>query len=327
MPVANVKISVVTPFFNEAEFLATCIESVLAQTHGDLEYILVDNHSTDGSAEIAEGYARKDDRVRIVRPPQHLNQLPNHDFGLCAISPDAAYCKVVQGDDWIYPHCLELLAERALAHPSAGMVSAFTLLEDAVYLTGLHPDEPFVGGHEIARRFLRDGLYVFGSPTAHIFRADVVRGRRPFYREEAHPFADVDACLLTLRQTDFAFVPQVLSFTRRSNESITTQRRRWTNTMLLTRYVMLLHHGSSFFEREELDACHRQLSAQYYRSLGESFWRILPRDFWKLQKGCLEAAGARLRTGRAAAAVLLELLELLLNPLSTARRIAARGTR
>ena len=42
------RVSVVTPFYNTAPYLAECIESVLAQSHGDFEYVLVDNHSDDG---------------------------------------------------------------------------------------------------------------------------------------------------------------------------------------------------------------------------------------------------------------------------------------
>jgi glycosyltransferase involved in cell wall biosynthesis len=321
---ASNRVSVVTPFFNEAGYLPECIESVLGQTHGDFEYILVDNHSSDGSSELARGYERKDSRIRVVRPPEHLGQLPNHDFGLRAISDDSAYCKVVQGDDWLFPSCLELLVARAQEHPSAGLVSGFTMLESAVYLTGLHPSQTLVPGREIGRRFLSEGLYVFGGPTAHLFRAELVRARHPFYDESAHPFADVDSCLNAVTEMDFAFVHQVLSFSRRSNESITTQRTRFLNTMLLTRYVMLLRHGPTFFSASELAGCRQRLESEYYRSLGESFWRLLPREFWVLQRDCLESAGAGFSRGRTLGAIGAELLRMLANPLESGQRVAAR---
>ena len=61
-------VSVVTPFYNSTQYLAECIESVLAQTHGEFEYILSDNCSTDGSTDIAESYARRDSRIQFYSP-------------------------------------------------------------------------------------------------------------------------------------------------------------------------------------------------------------------------------------------------------------------
>ena len=53
-------VSVVTPFYNTAPYLAQCIESVLTQTYPHFEYILMDNCGTDGSGEIAESYPRRE---------------------------------------------------------------------------------------------------------------------------------------------------------------------------------------------------------------------------------------------------------------------------
>ena len=52
---ASPVVSVVTPFHDTGEFLEECIESVLAQSFDDFEYILVDNHSTDDGPRIAFG--------------------------------------------------------------------------------------------------------------------------------------------------------------------------------------------------------------------------------------------------------------------------------
>ena len=46
----------------------------LAQSHGDFEYVLVDNHSDDGGSEIAARYAARDRRIRVARPPRFLGQ-------------------------------------------------------------------------------------------------------------------------------------------------------------------------------------------------------------------------------------------------------------
>lgn len=60
----KVLISVITPVFNREEYLSATIESVLAQTEENFEYILVDDHSSDKSREIILKYANKDPRIR-----------------------------------------------------------------------------------------------------------------------------------------------------------------------------------------------------------------------------------------------------------------------
>jgi glycosyltransferase involved in cell wall biosynthesis len=324
MPGPRPLVSIVTPFFNEESYLEECIRSVLGQSWTDFEYILVDNHSTDASGEIARDFARRDPRIRVVNPPHHVGQVANHNFGLSQISKDSTYCKIVQGDDWLFPGCLEALVSLAQRFPSAGLISGYTLLEEFVFLVGLHPNEPFLSGKEVARRFLRDGLYLTGSPTAHLIRSDLVRARQPFYSEAADPFSDTDACLWLFGRADFAFAHQVLTFTRRSNVSITTRRRAYLNPLLLVRYVNLLRHGPRFFAPDELRACVRSVRREYYRLLGDSFWRFLPRDFWNLQAHCLAAADSGVSPWRTTAAALRALGEIALNPIDSIQRVERR---
>jgi glycosyltransferase involved in cell wall biosynthesis len=58
-------VSVVTPVYNGADFLAECIDSVLSQTYDNFEYLIVNNCSTDGTLAIALDYAKKDPRIRV----------------------------------------------------------------------------------------------------------------------------------------------------------------------------------------------------------------------------------------------------------------------
>ena len=60
-------ISVCMPVYNTAQFLGAAIDGVLAQTYSYFELIICDNCSTDGSAGIAEEYAARDPRIRLVR--------------------------------------------------------------------------------------------------------------------------------------------------------------------------------------------------------------------------------------------------------------------
>ena len=59
------KISIIIPCYNSEKYLADCLDSVLAQSFGDFEAILIDDGSKDDTLSIARVYAQKDPRVRV----------------------------------------------------------------------------------------------------------------------------------------------------------------------------------------------------------------------------------------------------------------------
>jgi len=64
-------VSIITPCYNSAPFIAETIESVLAQTYTNWEMLIVDDYSTDGSYEITLQYAEKDQRIKVYRMTQN----------------------------------------------------------------------------------------------------------------------------------------------------------------------------------------------------------------------------------------------------------------
>lgn len=61
------KITVITPTWNQAEYIKDTIESVLYQTYREIEYFIIDNCSDDGTREVIESYCKKDDRIIYIR--------------------------------------------------------------------------------------------------------------------------------------------------------------------------------------------------------------------------------------------------------------------
>lgn len=68
------KVSIIIGLYNAEAYVARCLDSVVGQTLGDMEVILVDDASRDGTLDIAEAYARRDKRVRILRQDTNLGQ-------------------------------------------------------------------------------------------------------------------------------------------------------------------------------------------------------------------------------------------------------------
>ncbi len=300
-------VSVVTPLYNTEKYLAECIKSVLAQTYSNFEYIIVNNCSTDHSLEIALDYARQDSRVRVVNSDQFRPVIANWNFSTCQISPESKYCKMVHADDWLFPECLARMVALAEEHPTIGIVSSYRLEESEVSLSGLPYPSSFLDGRDICRQTLLGGPYVFGSPTSVLMRADLVRSRPVLFNED-NLHADTEVCYELLRDCDFGFVHQVLTFTRRHNESITSFSRR-LNTYLPGNLTCLVRYGQLYLSKAEYQRrleCHL---ASYYRFLAKCRLKGGNSEFWKyhsneLQKLGLPLAHARLR--RACAGLLLE---------------------
>ena len=125
-------VSVVTPVYNTAPYLAECIESVLGQTYANLEYVLLDNNSNDGSIDIANQYAARDKRIRVLGCSDHVGQIANYNRALQCINSDSKYTKVVEADNWLYPECLEKMVGLAETQDSIDIVGSYNITEHAV---------------------------------------------------------------------------------------------------------------------------------------------------------------------------------------------------
>jgi hypothetical protein len=238
-----------------------------------------------------------------VRNPILLPALENFNTGLQQISPASKYCKMVLGDDWIYPECLERMVCVAESHPTIGLVSAYALEGTHVTLTGLPYQRTFVEGREVARRHFLESLYIFGTQTSVMYRSDLIRTRAKFFNEK-NPYADTEICFELLRTVDFGFVHQVLTFTRVRTNSTYTRALEfdpgWGATLNL-----LVTYGPWYLSRAELDARMEKHLAGYYRFLAKKLPVRRDRLFWNFHVSQLQAAGAV----RSRASLILKLIE------------------
>jgi glycosyltransferase involved in cell wall biosynthesis len=316
------KVSVVTPFYNPAPYFRQCVESVLAQSYQNFDFVLVDNQSTDGSGELAEEFARRDARVRVVHNATFLNQQANHNEAMRQIAPDAKYVKLLQADDWLFPSCLAEMVACAEENPRIGMVSALTLRETRVALSGLPYPSRYVPGREVCRRYLLEELNPFGSPTASLIRADIVRSLDPFYDEKSL-IDDLEAAFKVLKVSDFGFVHQVLTFTRRDNVSAMSILKPF-GLPVLSHPMMLAKFGAHFLAPDEIARRKREVDWYEYRTLAQGWLRRYPRGFWELHERCLGQIGEKISMPRVAWHVFATLMSYLLNPKMSFDALAAR---
>lgn len=99
-------ISIIVPIYNVSEYLARCIESICAQSYTDLEIILVDDGSTDGSSDICDQYTEQDSRIKVIHKVNGgLVSARKAGVATCA----GEYIGFVDGDDWIEKSMVEAL--------------------------------------------------------------------------------------------------------------------------------------------------------------------------------------------------------------------------
>jgi glycosyltransferase involved in cell wall biosynthesis len=138
---ARPDVSIGLPVYNGARFLERALESLLAQHGRHLEIIVADNASTDRSAVIAEAYAARDSRVRVLRSATNLGVEAN--FARVLQEARGPYFMWAACDDWWAPTFVERIATLLDETPSAvvGMTAVERIDEagstvDVVRFTG-----------------------------------------------------------------------------------------------------------------------------------------------------------------------------------------------
>jgi glycosyltransferase involved in cell wall biosynthesis len=308
-------VTIVTPVYNGEAYLRECIESVLAQTWQNWEYIILNNASTDGSLAVANEYAARDARIRVHSNPHTLPMVQNHNAALRLMSAQAQYCKPLMADDWLRPQCVERLVGAAERDPAIGLVCTWAFDGRHVFGDSWPYPAAHVAGRDVARAHLLDyrRMYALGSPTVSLIRADLIREARAFYPEDNPLASDFQACLQILAQADFSFVHEVLAFTRVHEATVTSVNARLQGGVL-GRMHTLLKCGPAFLSAEEFGGLRARLLEDHYRVLAYQAVRRPGSDFWAFQQRHLDLMGCPFDKWRLRRAVCRYLANLALNP-------------
>jgi len=105
----NCLISVIVPAYNILDCLERCVNSICAQTWKNLEILLVDDGSTDGTGKLCDLLAEKDDRIRVFHKP---NGGSSSARNLGISMAKGKWIGFVDSDDWIEPQMYERLYEQ-----------------------------------------------------------------------------------------------------------------------------------------------------------------------------------------------------------------------
>ena len=106
-------ISIIVPVYNVEPYLRKCLDSIINQTYRDLEILIIDDGSTDGSGEICNEYAASDHRLQVIHQNNKgLSEARNSGIDIAT----GDYILFVDGDDWIESNTVECLYQACLDH-------------------------------------------------------------------------------------------------------------------------------------------------------------------------------------------------------------------
>lgn len=240
-------ISVIMPVYNRADLVSEAIDSMLAQTFPDFEFIILDDGSMDKSVEIIRSY--KDPRISVLVNPFNLGNYPSRNRGMAAAR--GKYICVMDSDDIALPHRLAAQFDFMEANPEAGIAgSNFCYIpQNKNSDLGLSYEEFKVG--------LVGNNMIFCHPTL-IMRKSLLSEFHLTYDEKYIFASDYDLLIRGSQYFPIVNMPDILLQYRRHNDRITSGHstvQRFMAKQIMRKYLDML----GFFPTDEEMGIHFQL--------------------------------------------------------------------
>lgn len=181
----NRLISVIVPVFNTERYLRECLDSLLGQTYKNLEFILVDDGSSDNSWAICSEYQARDNRIRAFRK-EHSGVSATRNFGLERASGEfVSFC---DSDDVVEPNLYEVLITNLEKHGVDRVCGGYEYLYPGgrrVYCKPRRPDGVFKNS-ELLREMIDDGTmsgFLFSGVNNSIFKSSIIQAHKLRFKE------------------------------------------------------------------------------------------------------------------------------------------------
>ena len=219
-------LSIIIPVYNSEKYLRSCIESVIYQSYHDIEIILVDNNSTDGSLKICQEYAERDKRIRLLSEKKK-GAAAARNCGIRVAAGD--YITFVDSDDYIRNDAYKILTDIMEENNCDIVCFSFNIVdENGLKLDWYEPNlkrytklKCCYTGIEIAKIFLtsRD---IEGFGWNKIFKRSFIEENGILYDESKKAYEDMAIFFEALLKADRVFLCQEkLYYYRQISSSLT----------------------------------------------------------------------------------------------------------
>jgi glycosyltransferase involved in cell wall biosynthesis len=246
-------VSVCIPAYRGGAVLGRTIESVLRQTLGDFELIIIDDNSPDDTVRVVESF--RDPRVRLLRNQSNLG--PEGNWSRCLTEARGRYFKLLPQDDVLDPECLakQVAVLQNDSDEQLALVFCARRVIDAKDRDVVTRGYPGSGGGRIAsqdviRQCARRGTNLLGEPGAVLFRLSIARRVGRFDASCAY-VVDLDYWYRLLQHGDAYYLPERLAAFRVSSGSwsVAIGARQYDDfRRFLEKYRSLPQYGLGAFD-------------------------------------------------------------------------------
>lgn len=246
METTRPKVSVVIPVKNGMKYLPEALNSVYAQDYGDIEIVISDDRSTDGSIEYLLKEAKLRNNLRVIHPP-HPMKIDEHWTFVCENS-NGEYVKLLCSDDVLFPNAISSQLRILEQYPSAGMISTkrniigasgVTFLRNRGMgrLSGLHK------GFFAIQECVHAGTNIFGEPGSILFRKSALFETLPWNANQPY-MLDIEFYIRVLKTWDIYCSNSTEGSFRVHSQSLTSQVHTKHATQFMRLVSMLISEGA-----------------------------------------------------------------------------------
>jgi glycosyltransferase involved in cell wall biosynthesis len=255
-------VAVVTPVYNGDKYLQETIDSVQAQTYPNLVHVLLDNASTDRTAEIIAANKNRNVPIVTARNASLLSICHNWNAAMQLAPAESKYLRLLCADDTMSDTCIERMVDVAETDPEI-LVVGVGIVRITEYDMQWPTDRIAMDGADFLGRYIRNELHFYGVHT--MMRRSVLEWRPNVFDETFWTGIDFEAMFAIVRRGKFGMVHAPLGWVRVHDESLTSTVMLTKNTHFVDWLRALYRHGPHVFPREEFRAITKRFERRYLR--------------------------------------------------------------
>lgn len=266
-------VAIVTPVYNGAQYLDATMKSVQDQTYPSIVHVVLDNASTDATADIISSYRDKPVRLIQARNETLLSMDENWNAALALIPAGASYFRILCADDVLLPEATARMVELAESDRDIAIVSTAAYRNDqpAEFLWPFDKSV-FPGDEAIRRYFSLTGIL---EARQMLWRTDALKSASPFFDLNVGQSCDIDAGLRMLAPGKLGFIHDRLMMIREHANNMSNLEMRPQRIHFNDWLITLRRHGPRGFSKAAFCKIEARYRRHYFRQMLK----------WRLSKG------------------------------------------